>query len=414
MYEFLYITHRYTQKCTVHTQTCIYEHRQTSAKAGPLQCKAGLGCPCAALAHRQSAGHRQSALFPAAQCRVPRPGKCRNSYMAANITHFDTHFVSTYPGHIMQRSSKKAAGRSSSPHLGRGRSASLPPSAPAGPSKMDFVLGWVLLIIMLTLHKKGPQHKQHIPEETKRSVHSFPVFFNRGDGAPNQYCFPDDIIFCTGNRDSDKPCCGYLRDGVEPGTQIPAGNLIFNSVILPICILIAASYWRPVQGELGSSLLGFTLSFNLNLLLTEMFKHQVGYPRPNYGSLAALVQYNNTVGGGGYGFWEQELFTNIPSGHTSLTTCAALYLAFFFSAKLQLYSPDHNAKRVFGVFLCYTPVLLALWTGGTRLQDYFHSHAAVGLGFVFGAAGAAFGWNVAALPYLMPIWADDIEKANRK
>ena len=157
-----------------------------------------------------------------------------------------------------------------------------------------------------------------------------------------------------------------------------------------------------MKGELRCSLLGFTLAFNLNLLLTELFKHQVGYPRPNFASLSALVEYNKTT----YGFWEQELYTNIPSGHSSLTMCGMLYLAFFFSTKLQLYSPTQSASRQVGIFLCYTPILLALWTGATRLQDYFHSNAAVALGLVFGAACAAFGWTVAAMPYLKQIWPD--------
>ena len=71
----------------------------------------------------------------------------------------------------------------------------------------------------------------------------------------------------------------------------------------------------------------------------------------------------------------------------------------------QTYLTEGNSPLLqFGMVISFSPVLLALWVGATRLQDHFHSNDAVVLGWVLGAASAFFGWHVSALPYVGPIW----------
>ena len=116
--------------------------------------------------------------------------------------------------------------------------------------------------------------------------------------------------------------------------------------------------------------------------------------------MSSLVDYNKTA----YGRLEKELYTNMPSGHSSMQMAAMLYLSFYFHAKLLRLMPVQSAQRQIGMTLSYSPVCIAIWTASTRLQDYWHSNAAVTLGLVFGAGSAAFGWSTAAAPYLQLAW----------
>jgi membrane-associated phospholipid phosphatase len=236
------------------------------------------------------------------------------------------------------------------------------------------------------------------------------VFFTAPtNSSAKQYCFAADIDACAAELSlrSANACCPFLLELTMPGAQISEGFLVFNSVVVPMLALVAASYWQQSEGELTSSLLGFILTFNLNLLLTEFAKHHIGYPRPNFHALSSLVAYNASA----YAKLEKELFTNMPSGHSSMQMGSMLYLSFYFHAKLLAHLPLQSAQRQLWLALSYSPVLVAVWTAATRLQDYWHSNAAVVLGLMFGSACATFGWGTAASPYLRSIWRSSHESA---
>jgi membrane-associated phospholipid phosphatase len=287
------------------------------------------------------------------------------------------------------------------------------------PCKLDFVLPFSFLLVFLLLYAIDvlPQHQQVVNDQTSHT--QLPVFFGSSGNAT--FCFAADIKACR-TANSANHCCAQLNAEVPPSTQLPALHLILIAVLLPVfALLVSTNWWNSANGEWHCVWLGFCMAFNLNLLLTESFKRLMGYPRPNYQALLALIAYNPVA----YAPFKKELFTNMPSGHSSLTMASMMYLALYFSTKLksshayhadvravsrggghgQAYSTECNSPLLqFGMVICFSPVILALWVGTTRLQDHFHSNDAVVLGWVFGAISAFFGWHVSALPYVAPIW----------
>jgi membrane-associated phospholipid phosphatase len=290
------------------------------------------------------------------------------------------------------------------------------------PGKLDFVLPFSFLLVFALMYMIDflPQHQQMVTNQA--SYTQSPIFFGQRSNAT--FCFAADIKACR-TFNSPNHCCAQLNAEISPSTQLPALHLILIAVLLPILVLLVSStVWNPADGEWHCVWLGFCMAFNVNLLLTESFKRLIGYPRPNYQALVALIAYNPVA----YAHFKKELFTNMPSGHASLTMVSMVYLALYFSTKLksahayhadsraasrgaghgQVYLAEGNSPLLqFGMVVCFSPVLLALWVGTTRLQDHFHSNEAVVLGWVFGAASAFFGWHVSALPYIGPIWRSD-------
>jgi membrane-associated phospholipid phosphatase len=164
--------------------------------------------------------------------------------------------------------------------------------------------------------------------------------------------------------------------------------------------------WKHAAAEFNTVTFGFLLNGGSVLLIMELFKRVIGCPRPNWNALGAMYDYDNKT----YAKWELDRFKNVPSGHTSTGVSFMLYVSFYLNAKLNNYLPtsDKSATtdsiRLSAQAACYLPTIFGLWVGATRLQDFWHSNAAVALGTLLGGACALFSWERSSV-FLSGIWA---------
>jgi membrane-associated phospholipid phosphatase len=146
------------------------------------------------------------------------------------------------------------------------------------------------------------------------------------------------------------------------------------------------------------------------------FKKIIGSPRPNFFSLTALVEYNNHTY---HNALLEERYQNEPSGHSSTAVSTMLYLSFYLSAKFKIYMPMADCDPVrntlcqFGYTACYLPFTIGLWIAATRVQDFWHTPAAITEGMLLGGTCAAFAWQITSF-YTTDIWQCLVlEKTNK-
>lgn len=133
-------------------------------------------------------------------------------------------------------------------------------------------------------------------------------------------------------------------------------------------------------------------------LLTDAAKHYCGVFRPNYyGGCAfddALRQCTRPFHGGKHSF---------PSGHSSVSACAATLLVLHMLRALEA-ADVHKAAGCCGLrrgaaalLRASTPLPLAVagWIAASRVHDNYHAAADVTAGCCLGLACALLGWRCA-------------------
>jgi membrane-associated phospholipid phosphatase len=250
---------------------------------------------------------------------------------------------------------------------------------------------------------------------------SYPVWFTESgtNFKDRVYCYHNDITQCATDKTSTAPCCGFLKDGKQPGEAVSTTNMVLISILVPTAIVLISCAlsvcsgrfgyrWEHAAAELNTATFGFLLNGGCMLLIMDLFKKVIGCPRPNWNALGAMHDYDNNI----YAKWEHDRFANVPSGHTSTAVSFTLYVSFYLNAKLEAYLPlsDTSATgdsiRLFAQIGCYLPTILGLWIAATRLQDFWHSNAAVALGTLLGGVCASFSWQRSGAYYFSGIWAN--------
>ncbi|XP_034104033.1 putative phosphatidate phosphatase [Drosophila albomicans] len=188
---------------------------------------------------------------------------------------------------------------------------------------------------------------------------------------------------------------------------------------LPLLILVLVEYVRSMRaGELTTTvqLFGWQMSawyvelgrqfayFGFGMLLTfdatEVGKYTIGRLRPHFiavcqpqlsdGSLCTdpinLHRYveNYECAGEGYTIADvRQTRLSFPSGHSSLSFYALLYVALYLQRKLT-WSSSKLARH----FLQFTLIMLAWYTALSRVMDSWHHWSDVLAGSLIGVAGA--------------------------
>lgn len=129
----------------------------------------------------------------------------------------------------------------------------------------------------------------------------------------------------------------------------------------------------------------YLLALISNIFFTDLVKKYIGRPRPNFIALAGYsVNAQGVAVFTGSESDVREAFQSFLSGHASLSMCSFLYLSQFFAERFR-----HSSTRVVE-FLCWTPILLAIWIALTRCLDYYHNFDDVLGGASLGACVALF------------------------
>ncbi|KAJ4838964.1 Lipid phosphate phosphatase 2 [Turnera subulata] len=177
---------------------------------------------------------------------------------------------------------------------------------------------------------------------------------------------------------------------------IPFWAVPFFAGVLPLVVFSVYYYYRKDIYDLHHAVLGLLYSVLLTGVITDSIKDAVGRPRPNFfwrcfpdgkGVFDAI-----TMGVICHGDAKiiKEGYKSFPSGHTSWSFAGLTYLAWYLSGKIRAFDRrGHIAK----LCLVVIPILLAVFIGISRVDDYWHHWTDV-------FAGALIGTTVAAFCYL--------------
>jgi len=136
------------------------------------------------------------------------------------------------------------------------------------------------------------------------------------------------------------------------------------------------------------------------LFLTNMIKRYVGRPRPNYFAYCDYKGYREALTTGNFTSYDSStLFGrpmlasacdlldarhSFPSGHSAFSMASLLSLSLFWYGIAEL-QQDH---KLFKMFVCAIPPLLAIVVAGSRTRDYYHNFEDILAGSLIGATSA--------------------------
>jgi hypothetical protein len=299
------------------------------------------------------------------------------------------------------------------------------------PSCVEFVLPFIVLCCGAALYLNVLPWKQVLPVEPHAHFQtvSYPIWFK--DGLHDRlYCNATLIDSCgaasaigvVAGSDAEL-CCEHIRAGHMPGHTIPDMALVGTSVFVPLLIFVmGSSHIHRLSGsgttaaaatttsrfsfsfsgaEMCGAAVGFALTWAAAFSVTEALKRTMGVPRPNYYSLSALLAHDARTGADTYAKYASEQWMNIPSGHSSMSMAACVYVALYCTAKVQAHASTRGAAATQALlFLSGCPVLVAVWVAATRVEDYWHSPPAVLFGMVVGVTCALIGWSASGSRYV--------------
>jgi membrane-associated phospholipid phosphatase len=179
--------------------------------------------------------------------------------------------------------------------------------------------------------------------------------------------------------------------------------LIWTSIHLPLAWMawmawtLAAGSSRRRNGihDMHAAVCGLLTSIGLSEGATILLKFYVQRRRPNFYALCG---------------WSSELLKctastqkireasfSFPSGHSSLSSCAMVYLAWFCLSKVVA----ARGPRWLALVSCVLPVSWAFLVGASRLADHWHHPSDVIAGLVLGSVCA----TVAFHTWYPPVWS---------
>lgn len=194
----------------------------------------------------------------------------------------------------------------------------------------------------------------------------------------------------------------YLRREVVPDELLIAGGIVITGLTIALgeCYrvrfrgvsskaFIRNVYVSCLYKELGCFLFGCCIGQSL----TNMAKLSVGRLRPHFLSVCGVTYASLNCSLGTYVAsvscpqpdhrLEEEARKSFFSGHASFAMYTMLYLAFYLQARLTW-----RSARLLRPLLQFILVMLAVYTGLTRISDYRHHPSDVLTGYLQGALTA--------------------------
>ncbi|XP_072531312.1 phosphatidic acid phosphatase type 2D [Salminus brasiliensis] len=193
----------------------------------------------------------------------------------------------------------------------------------------------------------------------------------------------------------------YIKSEAIPDSVLIAGGIAITGLTIALgeCYrvrfrgvnskaFVRNCYVSCLYKELGAFLFGCCIGQSL----TNMAKLSVGRLRPNFLSVCNVTyvalgctpgNYVSDVACRSSGKEEEEARKSFFSGHASFAMYTMLYLAFYLQARLSW-----RGARLLRPLIQFLLVMLAVYTGLTRISDYRHHPTDVLTGFLQGALTA--------------------------
>ncbi|XP_053574218.1 phospholipid phosphatase 3 [Bombina bombina] len=183
------------------------------------------------------------------------------------------------------------------------------------------------------------------------------------------------------------------EETVSDTLLISVGILITGfAIVLGECLRVSrhrSPLSCPREGYLSATyrqLLPFLFGSALGQSLTNTAKLSAGRLRPNFLSICKPEFLNCTIGYiedytcTGNPKYVEEARKSFYSGHASFSMYSMLYLSFYLQARFTW-----RGARLLRPLLQFVLILVALYTGLTRISDYRHHPSDVAVGFLQGA-----------------------------
>jgi len=158
---------------------------------------------------------------------------------------------------------------------------------------------------------------------------------------------------------------------------IPDWLLIIISFLLPFLVFLCMQiHWRS-RHDLHHASLGLCSSLALTYLITTVVKIMTGRPRPDFNNRVTIA----------------DARMSFPSGHSSMSFCAMVFVSLYLSGKLKLYR-YHSGSLVLKGLVVFSPLLVSTFVSISRTMDYHHDFSDI-------LAGALLGSGIALMGYFM-------------
>lgn len=176
------------------------------------------------------------------------------------------------------------------------------------------------------------------------------------------------------------------------------------AAVVPLVVMTTVTFIKHRKAKahawhvLQVSLLGAYLSVSIDGVITDILKNWVGRPRPDFlercGALAGTpvdVFVDISVCTAPLGALRlTDGMRSTPSGHSSISFSAFLFLAMWLYGQLQLLR-NVVSRPVYLYLFAASPLLLAAYVALSRVQDYRHHFVDI---FTGGALGCAVAVSV--------------------
>lgn len=176
---------------------------------------------------------------------------------------------------------------------------------------------------------------------------------------------------------------------------------ILIAAIVPLAIMsvviISKTYTEKLKSNssplhiLQVSVLGLSMSIFLDGVATDILKNWIARPRPDFlarcgaqidSQIGELVDFSVCTAPLGE-LLLLDGMRSTPSGHSSISFAAFLYLALWLSGQFKLF--NSTPQYMYKYLLVFMPILLATYIALSRVQDYRHHFIDVILGSILGS-----------------------------
>lgn len=204
------------------------------------------------------------------------------------------------------------------------------------------------------------------------------------------------LFVCTAYL--EKAASPYERpvDLKDPSLQHPhihdiiSGHfLIFLALAGPLLVFCLFE-WRGIRSKRTLLLLFFTSLFEADILtvfLTNILKLIIGRPRPYFASVCIDYVSGSDTQCTGSPHSVRDARKSFPSGHSSLSFSAAVFLTCYLVTKLGIGKPS-STTRTWKLGIALLPPLAAGLVAASRTIDYHHHYADIVAGSVLGTGVA--------------------------
>lgn len=171
------------------------------------------------------------------------------------------------------------------------------------------------------------------------------------------------------------------------GTEIvPSWALIIICMVGPITIFAGSQYFKRSPHDLHNSILGLFQGLSMALLTTEALKLAAGEYRPYYEAVVTDLA-EGTVSQS----VAKDAQQSFPSGHSSLSFCAMVYLSMYISANLRVFAKKSDGA-MWKAVLSLLPLVVSCFVAISRVDDYHHDFTDITAGSIMGAAFGVYSW----------------------